>query len=382
MSGRAAKAASEIARVNAFFPIMPLLGNRLAAKRPFEGLTVGVSAHLTSFVGALLQELALGGGRFVVCGASEATTDGSVVELLRSAGMVVHSAGSRKDHQMLVLDEEPDLLVDAGANLIGTLLARRPEAAAQLRGAVELTKSGSERLKGLQPPFPVIDLNEGRLKPGVENRHGVGEGLWQAVQQLTGVHLSGRRVGVIGYGPVGRGLAAYARAGGAAVEVVERDPILQLVAHYDGYPTPTLEDALKRVGLVVTATGGRGVIGPEELRPARQGLVLINAGHGDHEIDVVGIKGASAAYDQIADKVVAYQLEDGPRVIVLADGHPLNIVMNAGSPEPLLVHFAALGLALERLTQGGLPPGVMVVPAELEADAARLALKALGRAHG
>jgi adenosylhomocysteinase len=189
-------------------------------------------------------------------------------------------------------------------------------------------------------------------------------------------------VGVIGYGPVGRGLAAYARAGGAAVEVVERDPILQLVAHYDGYPTPTLEDALKRVGLVVTATGGRGVIGPEELRPARQGLVLINAGHGDHEIDVVGIKGASAAYDQIADKVVAYQLEDGPRVIVLADGHPLNIVMNAGSPEPLLVHFAALGLALERLTQGGLPPGVMVVPAELEADAARLALKALGRAHG
>ena len=59
MHGRAAKAASEIARVNAFFPVMPLLGNRLARSRPFEGLTVGVSAHLTSYIGALLQELAL-----------------------------------------------------------------------------------------------------------------------------------------------------------------------------------------------------------------------------------------------------------------------------------------------------------------------------------
>jgi len=224
MHGRAAKAASEIARVNAFFPVMPLLGNRLARSRPFEGLTVGVSAHLTSYVGALLQELALGGGRFVLCAASEATTDPSVVDLLRGAGMEVHAAGARKDHQMLVLDEEPDLIVDAGANLIGTLLHRRPELVARVRGAVELSKSGSERLKQLSVPFPVIDLNEGRLKPAIENRHGVGEGLWQAVQQLTGIHLSGRRVGVLGYGPVGRGLAAYARAGGAAVEVIERIP--------------------------------------------------------------------------------------------------------------------------------------------------------------
>jgi adenosylhomocysteinase len=382
MHGRAAKAASEIARVNAFFPVMPLLGNRLARSRPFEGLTVGVSAHLTSYIGALLQELALGGGRFVLCAASEATTDPSVVDLLRGAGMEVHAAGARKDHQMLVIDEEPDLIVDAGANLIGTLLHRRPELVARLRGAVELSKSGSERLKQLSVPFPVIDLNEGRLKPAIENRHGVGEGLWQAVQQLTGIHLSGRRVGVLGYGPVGRGLAAYARAGGAAVEVIERDPILQLVAHYDGFPAPTLEEALQRVGLLVTATGGRGVIGPEALRGARDGLVLINAGHGDAEINVAAIRGASRAYDQITERVTAYHLEDGPRVVVLADGHPLNIVMNAGSPEPLLVHFAALGLALERLAVGGLPAGVSVVPAELEAEAARLAIKAHGRAHG
>ena len=35
--GRAARAAAEVARMNAFFPIMRMLGNRLAATRPFQG---------------------------------------------------------------------------------------------------------------------------------------------------------------------------------------------------------------------------------------------------------------------------------------------------------------------------------------------------------
>ena len=59
---RASRAAAEIERINAFFPIMPSLGNRWAAARPFEGMTIGVSAHLTTLTGALVRELALGGG--------------------------------------------------------------------------------------------------------------------------------------------------------------------------------------------------------------------------------------------------------------------------------------------------------------------------------
>lgn len=375
--GRAARAAAEVARMNAFFPIMRMLGNRLAATRPFEGLTIGVSAHLTTITAALLGDLTLGGGNWVVCGASGATTDKGVVALLRNGGIEVHPAGSRKNHELLVLDHEPDLIADAGGDLIGAILGHRPDQAAQLRGAVELTKSGADRLAGVNPPFPVIDLNAGRLKPSIENRHGVGEGLWQAVQQLTGVHLSGRRVGVIGYGQVGRGVAAYARAAGACVEVVEQDPIRSLVAHYDGFPTPSLDDCLGRMHFLVTATGIGRVVGPADLRHARPGLVLINAGHGNQEIDVQGLKEAATGYDQITDLVVAYQLPEGGRVVLLADGHPLNIVTNAGSPEPVLLHFAAMGLALAWLAGTSLPPGSCPVPEELEQDAARLALQAL-----
>lgn len=85
-TGRAARAAAEIARINAFFPIMQILGNRWAASRPFEGHRIGISAHLTTLTGALVRELALGGGELVICGASEATTDHNVVALLRDSG--------------------------------------------------------------------------------------------------------------------------------------------------------------------------------------------------------------------------------------------------------------------------------------------------------
>jgi len=379
---RSARAAAEIARINAFFPIMPLLGNRLAATRPFEGLTFGVSGHLTSLTGALLLELQLGGGRWLVCGASEATTDHDVVDLLRDSGVDVYTSGDREDSHQQVLAQQPDILADAGASLIGTLLKRFPEQAETLRGAVEVTKTGMTRLRGVQTPFPVVNINDGMLKPAVENRHGVGEGLWHAVQALTGMHLSGRRVGVIGYGSVGRGVAAYARAAGASVEVVETDAIRRLVAHYDGYPTPSLDQCVQQVGILVTATGVPGVVGVRALRAARNGLVLVNAGHGNDEIDVSGLKSEADVMDQVADQVVSLRVTRGPRVTLLAEGHPLNIVMNAGSPEPVLLQFALLGLTLEWLTREPLPAGQRIVPARIEQDAAGLALQALRTAHG
>jgi adenosylhomocysteinase len=380
---RSARAAAEVSRINAFFPIMPLLGNRLASVRPFEGLTIGVSAHLTTLTAALVRELALGGGTWVLCAASDATTDYAVVDYLRDNGFDVYTSGSRDDYHSALLSHEPDLIAGVGGTLLDTLVRRFPEQAERVRGAVEVSKTGVVKVDDLDVPFPVVNINDGRLKPAVENRHGVGEGLWHAVQSLTGMHLSGRRVGVVGYGPVGRGVAAYARAAGAAVEVVESDPVRRLVAHYDGFPIPTLSDCITRAGIVVTCTGGRSVLSLADLAGAPDGMVLINAGHGGDEIDIPAIKRAAIAVDHVADHVVSYKLQSGRTLLVLTDGHPLNIVMNAGSPEPVLLHFALLGLTLEWLTRAtDLPPGLITVPPDLENVAAELALTALRAAHG
>lgn len=382
MSPNARSARAEIARLQTFSPVLSALGNQLAARRPFEGRTVGVVAHLTAPTAALLLELQLGGGRFVVAGAAEATTDQEIVRLLRDEGLTVHTPGARAEAQRALLDEGPEILADAGGDLIGTLMRWRPEAAGRVRGAAVLGRSAARRLAGTAPPFPVVDLTAGTLKVAVENRTGVGLGVWQAVQALTGLHLAGRRVAVLGYGPVGQGVAAAARAMGAQVDVVELDPVRRLLAHYDGFGVPTLGPAVGAAGVLVTCTGVDGALPVEALLGAREGLVLANAGHGGHEVDVPGIAAVAARVDEVAEGVTRYQLSGGPTVTVLGGGHPVNIVMNAGSPEPLLLLFGLLGLTLADLAENERPAGVVAAPQALEAAAAALALHALGADRG
>ncbi len=374
---RAFEAEREVGRINAFFPILPRLGNRVAATRPWEGKVLGLNLHLTTLSAALISEIQLGGGTPVVSAANTATTDRRVVEMLRNQGVEVYADSG--DRHVELLEHRPDLLVDVGFGLVATALKHRDGDGSKVRGAVELTRSGITRLRAAgDVPFPVVNINDGRLKNAVENRHGVGEAIWNAVSQLTGMYLAGRRIAVVGYGPVGKGLALHARAAGMAVEVVEADPVRQLFAHYDGFPTPKLQDCIQWVSLLVTATGAPGVIGPQDLASARDGIVLINAGHGGNEVDVGAIRKAAERADHISEQVVRYRMGNGRRVTVLGNGHPLNIVLNSGSHEPVLLHFTVLGLALEHLaTHGDLPAGEVLVPKQIEHDAAVMALASL-----
>ena len=369
-----ARASAELARVDAFFPLLQGLGLRWAQSRPWEGLTVGVHLHLTTVTLALLKELVLGGGRLVVSAANPATTDPGVVDYLRTLGIEVHSGRGARDGIEATVAQQPALFADVGFALGSALL----DEGQCPRGGVEITGSGVTRLRARAPlPFPVININDGRLKPAVESRRGVGEGLWPAFTALTGMHLSGRMVLVVGYGPVGAGVAAFARAQGATVEVAENAPVRRLVAHYDGFATTDAVPALRRARIVVTATGRDATLGPPELSVVPDGSVLLSAGHGGDEIDVAHLRATAETIDQVGERVVRYTLPGNRRVTVLAEAHPLNIVMNSGSPEPVLLHFALLGLALESLATAAYAPGEVALPPELESEAARAALRVL-----
>lgn len=367
------RVAGEIARIHTFFPVLSVLGDRWAHARPWEGRTLALHLHLTTLTATLVRELVLGGGRWIVSAANPATTDHAVVSWLRSLGIEVHSGGGSEDGIDASLASEPELFADVGFQL-GAAMVR---AGVRPRGGVEITRSGITRLRAERLAFPVMNLNDGRLKPAIENRHGVGEGLWQAFTALTGIHLAGHRVLVVGYGPVGAGVAAYARAGGATVEVLETDPVRRLIAHYDGYGVIDDPSDLGRAQVLVTATGRARVVTPESLARCRDGVVLINAGHGGDEIDVEGLRATAAALDEVSPRVARYRLPSGRHVVLLGAGHPLNIVMNSGSQEPVLLHFALLGLALEWFTRHDPPPGEVALPDELEEAAARAALAVL-----
>lgn len=155
---RALVAEAEIGRMNSFFPILPRLGNRWAASRPWEKRTVALNLHLTSLTGALIREMTLGGGTFVVSAANPATTDPGCVEFLRNLGIEVYTGGDMADRHLQILDHTPDLFVDVGFQLVDALFDKRPKQIEGVRGAVELTRSGITRLRErANVPFPVLE---------------------------------------------------------------------------------------------------------------------------------------------------------------------------------------------------------------------------------
>lgn len=364
----------ELARIQTFFPALTALGNRFAATRPWDGLTVGLNMHLTTLTATLVRELMLGGGRFVVAAANPATTDGGVVEYLRDLGVKVHTGSGRSDAQREVAAAAPDLVADVGFALGDELVRARHVPRC---GLVEITGTGVQRMRAhASLPFAALNINDGRLKSAIENRHGVGEGLWQAYTALTGQHLAGRRVRVIGYGRVGAGVAAYARAGGAIVEVVDTDPVRQLIARFDGH-LPVPAEGATRPQVVVTASGAAHALTLAQMTGLAEDAVLMNAGHGPDEMDIAALADEATEVDHIGPRVVRYRHPAGNHVVVLGGGSPLNIVMNAGSNEPVLLHFTLLALGLRWLAQEARAPGEHALPDALEAEVARLWLPGL-----
>jgi phosphoglycerate dehydrogenase-like enzyme len=97
--------------------------------------------------------------------------------------------------------------------------------------------------------------------------------------------ISGRTVGIVGYGQIGRAVARRAAALGMTVVAMRRrepahgDPHLQAV-----FGRGELREMLSRTDYLVASapltTETRGMIGPEELAALRPGAVVINIGRG------------------------------------------------------------------------------------------------------
>ena len=116
----------------------------------------------------------------------------------------------------------------------GELIATTAAAGHRVDGALEATTSGLHRLDGVDLTFPVLNWNDALLKDRIHNRHHVGMDVWPMFSALTGLGIHGRSILVLGFGPVGRGVALRALALGAIVSVVEPDPVRAFEAQQHG----------------------------------------------------------------------------------------------------------------------------------------------------
>jgi adenosylhomocysteinase len=279
------------------------------------------------------------------------------------------SAAEHADALAWLASEPADALCDMG----GELIAATAAAGYRPAGALEATTTGLHRLAGLDIPFPVLDWNGIALKELIHNRHHVGAETWPAFTAITGLSLYGREIVVVGFGPVGQGVALRARDLGANVTVVDLDPVRLVQAQHHGCRVADFDDAVRGAGVVVTATGFDGVVGAAQIERLPDGAILVNVGHSDREIDVDWLQ--QHPHTDLRRHLERYEV-NGRRVYLLNRGSLVNLAAGLGTTAPELFDpFAAIMLlGLDAILKGDtadLPAGVQQYPAQLETRVAR-----------
>ena len=231
--------------------------------------------------------------------------------------------------------------------------------------------------------FPMVAADASRTRRMFDNFYGTGQSVIDGILRATNTLLAGQVVVVAGYGPCGRGIAERARGLGAQVIVTEVDPVRALGALMQGFKVLPMAQAASLGQVFITATGSRDVIGPGHIAAMRDGAILANAGHFDVEIDVRALAELSAAvHPAVRPHADEYLLDDGRRLILLAEGRVVNLVAAEGNPASVMdLSFAVQALALAWLAgaqESRLPPGVHEVPAEIDTEIATLALASRG----
>ena len=267
-----------------------------------------------------------------------------------------------------------------------TLHTSVPQLLASIKGGVESTTTGVIRLRRMAAEgvlaFPVIAANDTAAKRIVDNTCGTGQSAIDGILRATNTLLAGKTVVVAGFGAGGRGVAERARGFGAQVIVTEIDPVRALDASLRGFRVLPMAQAAPLGEVFITVTGSCDVIAADHLAKMRDGAILANAGHFDTEIDLRALAGLAVAVQRgVRPHVDAYDLGDGRNLLLLAEGRVVNLVAAEGHPPEVMdLAFGIEALALAWLaTNGGkLPVGVHEVPADIDAEAARLVLATMG----
>jgi adenosylhomocysteinase len=252
-----------------------------------------------------------------------------------------------------------------------------------IKGVSEETTTGVMRLyqiaKAGKLPFPAINVNDSVTKSKFDNLYGCKESLVDAIRRATDVMLAGKVACVAGYGDVGKGSAASLRDGGARVMVTEIDPICALQAAMDGFEVVTMEDAVKRADIFVTATGNEDVITADHMMAMKPMAIVCNIGHFDSEIQIAAL--SNYEWKEIKEGTDLVTFPDGKSIIVLAKGRLVNLGCATGHPSFVMsASFTNQTLAqIELFTKADeYDNDVYVLPKHLDEKVAALHLEKLG----
>jgi adenosylhomocysteinase len=408
--------------------------------KPFAGLNINGSLHMTIQTGVLIETLAELGAKVRWCSCNIFSTQDHAAAAIAKAGTSTVFAWKGETleeywwctEQMMTVPgaDGCDLLVDDGGD--ATLLIHKgkelegkfakdgslpdpasttnPEfkcilqllkdsiqvdatkytrMAAACHGVSEETTTGVHRLKEMAAKgellFPAINVNDCVTKSKFDNVYGCRHSLPDGIMRATDVMIGGKRALVCGYGDVGKGCAFAMRGGGARVLITEIDPICALQACMEGFQVVTMDSVVGEIDIFTSATGNFNIITLEHMKKMKNNAIVGNIGHFDNEIDMAGLEGmAGVTVENIKPQVDRFVFPDGHGVIVLAAGRLLNLGCATGHPSFVMSCsftnqvLAQLDLLKNWKETQAYKNDVYLLPKALDEKVATLHLPALG----
>ncbi len=378
----------KIAWVKERMPLLRSLQARFSKELPFAGKRVTICLHLEAKTAYLAEVIQSGGANVAVVASNPLSTQDDVVAGLVHDGITAFawhgaSADEYAAHIAAGLDFQPDLVIDDGGDLVATLHRERPEQVKKIIGGCEETTTGILRLRSMERDgalrFPMIAVNDAYSKYLFDNRYGTGQSVWDGIMRTTNLVVAGTHVVVVGYGWCGKGVALRARGLGANVIVCEVDPIKAVEALMDGHTVLPIAEAAKIGDFFITVTGDKNCIVGEHFDVMKSGAILANAGHFDVEINKPDLYNRATSVRTVRPNVEEFELSDGRKVYLLAEGRLVNLAAGDGHPAEVMdMTFALQALALEYVSKCELTAGVHDLPDELDERVARMRLDAVG----
>ena len=372
-------------------PVLNSIAQRFEKEKPFKGLRLTASVHVTKETAALCIALKKGGAEAVLAASNPLSTQDDVAAALVKYydipvfAIAGEDAETYKKHIKKVLDFKPNFIIDDGCDLVATVHLSRRELLKDIIGSCEETTTGIIRLQAMEKEgtlsFPALGVNNSLTKHLFDNRYGTGQSALDGIIRATNILLAGKTFVVCGYGWCSRGAAAKARGMGANVIVTEVDPLKALEAVMDGFRVMPIKEASKVGDIFLAITGDINVISTENMLSMKQGAFVANAGHFDVEIDVNGLKKHAIDFKNIRPNLDEWVLDNGKSIYVLAQGRLVNLVCAEGHPASVMdMSFAnqALGMEYVIKNRAKLENKMYTLPKSVDLEIAKLKLDSMG----
>lgn len=371
-------------------PVLMSIRKRFIKEKPLKGLKIGCCLHDTKETAVLVKTLKAGGADVALCGSNPLSTQDDVVAALVKERIPVFAWRrlTNKDYYWClnkVLDTKPQITMDDGGDLVSIIHSKRRELIKGIIGGTEETTTGVTRFRAMEKDkdlkYPIIAVNDAYSKYLFDNRYGTGQSTIDGILRATSVLLAGKNFVISAYGWCGRGIALRAKGMGANVIVTETNSWRALEAVMDGFRVMPIRQAARIGDIFVTATGNKNVIRKEHFLVMKSGAILANSGHFNVEINIGDLEKLSKKKRKIRENVEEYELKNGKKLYLLAEGRLVNLAAAEGHPAEVMdMSFSIQALTIEWLKKEGrnLESKVYRVPEIIDKRVSQLKLAATG----